>query len=309
MLEKMSTNFGIAPLRELTGGHEWIEDAPDNPWLLESRRFQVADKVISAHSATIQTDEDENIGTVVVLRDITAEVEAEQLKDAFVEHVSHELRTPLTSIKGYSALLLTTAGENLSLQQRMFIETIINQTESLTTMVNALLDFSEMQASGRLGVRPQPFALPPLLEDLVEEWQPKIQDKGVIFEYEIPSEVPLINGDARRLRWALMNLLRNAYQYTAEGGSIKLQLTTQDEYVNIDVIDTGIGISQDNQRRIFSRFYRVMNVKDDETRGLGLGLYVTKAIVDAHQGQIQISSELGKGSTFSMQLPILTPTT
>jgi len=305
MLEEMAANFEFGPLRELTGDVDWKENAPYNPWLLESRRFQVANKVFSAHSATVQTDENERLGTVIVLRDITAEVEAEQLKDAFVEHVSHELRTPLTSIKGYSALLLTTASENLNVQQRAFLETIINQTESLVTMVNALLDFSEMQASGKLGLRPHPIALPPLIEDLVEEWQPQMEGKGIKFTAEIAPDIPLINGDARRLRWALMNLLRNAGQYTHENGAITLRVTSQDKHVIVEVSDTGIGISPENQRRMFSRFYRVMNVKDDEARGLGLGLYVTKAIVDAHQGKIDVNSQLGSGSCFSIRLPAL----
>ncbi len=305
MLEEMATSFELGPLRELTESQNWSEGEPYNPWLLESRRFQVANKVFSAHSATVETDDSEKLGTVVVLRDITAEVEAEQLKDAFVEHVSHELRTPLTAIKGYSALLLTTAGENLNVQQRIFIETIINQTESLTTMVNALLDFSEMQASGRLGVRPQPTALPPVVDDLVEEWQPKLEDKGIELEVDVDRDVPLVNGDARRLRWALMNLIRNAYQYTPEGGKVAVRLGSQNDRIYLEVSDTGIGISSEDQRRIFSRFYRVMNVKDDEVRGLGLGLYVTKAIMDAHQGQISVNSELGVGSTFKINMPVM----
>ena len=111
MLAEMSAHFLSGPMRELAvPDQELVDDERINPWLLESRRFQVANRMYSVHSAGVTTDSGDNLGTVVVVRDVTAEVEAEQLKDAFVAHVSHELRTPLTAIKGYTGLLLTTAG-------------------------------------------------------------------------------------------------------------------------------------------------------------------------------------------------------
>ncbi len=305
MLKTMVEHFGLGPLRELAAGKDWKEDLKiESPWMLESRRFQVGDKVFSAHSATVESDNKEKLGTVIVLRDITAEVEAEQLKDAFVEHVSHELRTPLTSIKGYSSLLLATAGESLNSQQHVFLKTIINQTENLTTMVNALLDFSEMQASGRLGIRSQTMDLAELVSELTTEWRPRFEEKSLQFEVEIAPAISPIHGDSKRLRWALMNLIRNAHQYT-NAGKVTVRLAQRGENAIIDVVDTGIGITPESQHRIFSRFYRVMNVTDDMVRGLGLGLYVSKAIIDAHRGHLSIISQVGVGSTFTVELPTM----
>lgn len=307
MLAEMSQGFELSSLRDITETPSEPKESQDNPWLIESRRIQVGEKIITAHSAAVRTEVGEELGTVIVLRDVTAEAEAQQIKDAFVEHVSHELRTPLTSIKGYSDLLLATTRDTLGAQQQLFLKTIIRQTENLTTMVNALLDFSEMQASGHLGLRSQSIDLPKLIEGLATEWRPKIEDKALDFIVEIAKDVPqTIQGDGKRLRWALMNLIRNAYQYT-DRGSITMQahmLNTQQ--LSITVSDTGIGISPKNQHRIFNRFYRVMNVDDDKVRGLGFGLYVGKAIIEAHQGTLNVSSALNKGSTFTIKLPTLT---
>jgi len=305
LLEEMSSNFLLSPLRELSvGEYEQATDLAPSPWLLESRRFQVGEKVISAHSAAVRTDDGEHLGTVIVMRDVTAEVEAERLKDAFITHVSHELRTPLTAIKGYSELLLVSAGKTLSEDQRGFLETINRHTDKLVMMVNELLDFSEMEAGGRLGLRRTPVRLSALIEEIAEEWRPKMDEKGLEFQVEAPADLPLVNADVRRLRWAVINLVRNAWQYTPAGGSVSLQLYERNGQVVLDVIDTGIGISSEEQRHLFSRFYRVTNATESEVRGLGLGLYVTRAIVEAHGGDVQVVSEEGSGSTFSVILPV-----
>jgi len=299
----------LGPLRDLsTVDYEQVLDTQLTPWSLEHRRFEVGKKVISAHSAAIRTDDGEHLGTVIVLRDVTAEVEAEQLKDAFVTHVSHELRTPLTAIKGYSELLLASAGDTLSKEQHNFLGTINRQTDNLVAMINALLDFSEMEARGRLGLQQHPIMLPHLVEEIAEEWRPKMAEKDLAFQVETPGDLSPVNVDAKRLRWAIINLVRNAWQYTPDGGSVTLHLSEQNGQVTLDVIDTGIGISPQQEQQLFTRFYNVVRTEqelDDEVRGLGLGLYVTRAIVEAHGGEIRVASEEGEGSTFSIVLPVL----
>ncbi len=305
MLEELSHQFLRGPLREISvPDQEEVEGDIINPWLLESRRFQIADKVFTVYSAGVVAGEDERLGTVIVLRDVTAEMEVQQLKDAFVAHVSHELRTPLTSIKGYSSLLLSSAS-SLSGEQRNFLERIVRHTDDLISMINALLDFSEIEASGRLGLRQKPQILIDLVESVVEQWRPKMDDKELDFELDIISDIPYVNADSARLRWAIANLIRNAWQYTPEGGSVTLRISSHDDRVILDVVDTGVGIPLEDQRRLFSRFYRVTDVREDEGRGLGLGLYITKAIIEAHGGYIQVFSEEGVGSTFSVVLPVL----
>lgn len=304
LLEEMSENFALGPLRELSvEEYDQSEDLQPSPWLLERRRFQVGRKVISAHSAAVRTDKGEHLGTVIVLRDVTAEAEAERLKDAFITHVSHELRTPLTAIKGYSELLLVTASGSLDAEKLGFLETISRHTDNLVAMINELLDFSEMEAGGRLGLRLRPVLLTALIEEIAEEVRPQVEQKGLTFKVETPAELPLVDADTRRLRWAVINLVRNAWQYTPAGGSVTLRLYGRNDQVVLDIADTGIGISPEDQKRLFARFYRVTNVTADDVRGLGLGLYVTKAIIEAHGGNIQVASREGGGSTFSVIIP------
>ena len=307
LLEEMAENFTLGPLRELSvEGYDQGADFQPSPWLLERRRFQVGKKVISAHSAAVRTDSGEHLGTVIVLRDVTAEAEAERLKDAFITHVSHELRTPLTAIKGYSELLVVTAKDALDEEQLGFLETISRHTDNLVAMINELLDFSEMEAGGKLGLRQRPVLLTTLVEEIAEELRPQISEKGLTLHVKTPAELPLVDADTSRLRWAVINIVRNAWQYTPVGGSVTLRLSEHNGKVVLDVTDTGIGISPENQQHLFSRFYRVTNVTAYDVRGLGLGLYVTRAIVEAHGGNIQVFSKEGVGSTFSVILPALT---
>ena len=314
LLEEMSETFALGPLRELSvEEYDQSEDLQPSPWLLERRRFQVGRKVISAHSAAVRsahsaavrTDKGEHLGIVIVLRDVTAEAEAERLKDAFITHVSHELRTPLTAIKGYSELLLVTASGSLDAEKLGFLGSISRHTDNLMAMINELLDFSEMEAAGRLHLRRRPIQLTALVEEIADEVRPQIQEKGLVFQVDTPADLPLVNADSRRLRWAVINLVRNAWQYTPAGGSVTLRLYGRNGQVVLDIADTGIGISPEDQKRLFARFYRVTGATEDDVRGVGLGLYVTKAIVEAHEGSIQVASREGGGCTFSVILPVL----
>lgn len=304
ILDELAANFMLGPLRELPATDTRPRNNANNPWLVDSRRFQVGNKVLSAHSAVVRNEEGQRLGTVIVLRDVTAEVEAERLKDAFIAHVSHELRTPLTAIRGYSNLLLAGAGGPLSEQQQSFLQTIAHHTEALIAMIGSLLDFSEMEAGGRLALRKRPISIAALAEEVTREWQPRIEGNGVTFRTEIPDHLPSITADSERLRWALINLLRNASQYTPPGGTITLRISTQDDWLVLEVADTGVGIPPEIQKHLFTRFYRGIPTGDDTVRGLGLGLYITRAIVEAHGGQIQVASEPGVGSTFTIYLPL-----
>jgi signal transduction histidine kinase len=136
-----------------------------------------------------------------------------------------------------------------------------------------------------------------------------MEEKELTLEVEAPDDLPLVDVDAKRLRWAVINLVRNAWQYTPSGGSVTLRLHQHDGQVIFDVIDTGTGISPENQQYLFGRFSRVRKTEpspdEADVRGLGIGLYVTKAIIEAHDGEIQVISEEKAGSTFSVILPAL----
>ena len=310
LLAEISENFMLGPLREPpSGSYDEEEKTKTNPWLLERRQIEVGQKVIRAHSAAVRAEDGELLGTVIVLRDVTSEVEAEQLKDAFVTHVSHELRTPLTAIKGYSELLLANSAGALNESQRGFLETINRHTDNLVNMINSLLDFSEMEAGGRLGLRRYPISLAELVTEIADEWRPRMDEKEMAFGVQIAPDLPLVHADTRRLRWAIINLVRNAWQYTPPEGSVKLELSGDGDRVILDVVDTGAGIPPQDQEKVFSRFYNVTRARykqeDDDVRGLGLGLYVSQAIVKAHGGEITLTSQVGVGSKFRITLPAL----
>ena len=303
MLQNMADHFLVGDLEELITENQDEETSPSDPWLIERRRFEVGGKVIAAHSAAVRSKDGERLGTVVVLRDITAEAEADRLKDAFVAHVSHELRTPLTAIKGYSELMLIGATGDLEDEQRHFVKTIHHHTESLVNMINTLLDFSEMEARGKLALNRHPVQLSTLIEEITEPWYLQMDDGRLAFYVEIADDLPQVNADVKRLQWVIENLVRNAWQNTSEGGSVTVRLYEQNGNVVLDVTDTGIGISAHDQQQLFTRFYRVERAAN--IRGIGLGLYVSKAVLDAHGGKIRVSSERGIGSTFSLILPAL----
>ncbi len=304
LLQEIADNFLLGPLREMSSEdvHQVWDPRPGR-WLLERRRIEVGQKTISFRSAAVRTEDSELMGTVIVLRDVTAETEAERFKDNFLTHVSHELRTPLTVIKGYSDLLLIDASGTINQDQRDFLETIDRQTDSLITMINELLDFSEMESQGKLGLRRHPIQLFPLIEKIANEQRPQMDANDLTFQVEAPADLPLVNVDAKRMHWAISNLVRNAWQYTPAGGSVTLRLFGRDDQVIIDVIDTGRGISLEDQQQLFDHFHRATGAAESETRGLGLGLYVSRVIVEAHEGKIRVISEEGAGSTFSVILP------
>jgi signal transduction histidine kinase len=303
MLQDMADHFLVGDLEELVTENPNKEASTPDPWLIERRRFEMGGKVIGAHSAAVRSKDDQRLGTVVVLRDVTAEAEADRLKDAFVAHVSHELRTPLTAIKGYSELMLIGATGALEDEQRHFLKRIHHHTESLVNMINTLLDFSEMEARGELALNRHPIQLSTLIEEITEPWHLQMDDMQLAFSVEIADGLPQVSADEKRLRWVIENLVRNAWQNTSEGGSVTVRLYEQSGNVVLDVTDTGIGISALDQQQLFTRFYRIERTAN--IRGIGLGLYVSKAVLDAHGGKIRVSSERGVGSTFSLILPAL----
>ncbi len=307
LLEELSANLMLDTLHELAAKEPEPEEEETSPsWPLELHRLEVGQKILSANSAAVRTDDDEHLGNVIVLRDVTAEAEAERLKDAFVAHVSHELRTPLTAIKGYISLLLSDAGGSIGAEQRQsFLGTVDSHVENLVGMINTLLDFSEMEARGRLGLQRQSIPLTHIVDDIAQHWRPQMDEKGLALHLERPPDLPQVNADPNRLRWAIMNLVRNAWQCTPEGGEVKLKLSKRNGRVVVDVIDNGVGIPAQEQEQLFSSFHRVSDRQDQNRPGLGLGLYVTKAIIEAHGGEIQVVSQENVGSTFSVVLPAL----
>ena len=273
----------------------------------ETHRFEVGSQVFSALSAPVITSDNAPLGSVVVLRDITREVEAERLKDDFITSMSHELRTPLTAIKGYNQLLKMTAGGKLDERQTGFIDTVDSNVEDLLEIIQQMLDLTQIDA-GTLGIDQEPVDLTALIEEEVASWLREMEAREMTFNTNLPGGSVWVEGDQGRLGRVLHNLIKNAHDYTLPGGNIEINLTQENGRVQVDIKDTGVGISKDDQRFLFTRFFRAIhNEHTFEVSGAGLGLYTSKAIIEAHNGKIWMESELDEGSTFSFELSTVYP--
>ncbi len=308
ILEAVGDDFRYAPAETAT-------EAGQSPLLThlnglefhDARRFEVGQRVVSALSAPVFSGEKEQLGSVVVLRDITREVESDRLKDDFITSVSHELRTPLTAIKGYNDLLRMTAAGKLDERQRSFIETVDENVDDLLQLIQEMLDLSQINA-GTLGIDQEPVNLSELIATETEKWTKKMAERELTFTVHLPDESIWVEGDRTRLSRVIQNLVRNAHNYTLPGGSIEVWLKQENGRGQADIKDTGVGIAAEQQRFLFTRFFRAIHAESTyEVSGAGLGLYISKAIIEAHKGEIWMESKLNQGSTFSFALPMIEP--
>lgn len=273
----------------------------------QPRNFSVTVAPIRSFNDVITGSEtrqkNETFGAVVVLHEITDLRRLEQVRRDFVANVSHELRTPLTAIQGFAETLLTGALEDQK-NNRHFVEVIRNHAARLSRLTDDLLKLSRIEA-GKLDMDFQPVDLEALIGAAIESARGAASQKQLsLAPADVPRNLPGILGDASLLREVMRNLLDNAIQYTPAGGSINVSAARREGFVVITVADTGIGIPQADQVRIFERFYRVDAARSREVGGTGLGLAIAKHIVEAHGGQIWVESTVAEGSQFHFSLPV-----
>lgn len=282
---------------------------------------EVANRVVQTHETARQTVEidrqwfeavaapvhmgdDNAIGVVIVLRDVTDQVLTERMRTAFIMQISHELRTPLTSMKGYIDLSRTMIAD-ADPRARRFLDMAIESTEVLTRMVNQILDVTEM-ARGTFNIVPRTVEIPVLLNEAIQGFQDLIQSKGLKMHIEM-DDIPPYYGDKDRLSWAFEHLIRNACNYTMPDGHVGVFANQENGHLVIRVYDTGVGIAPRDLPRVFEQFYRGNPVAPDGTvidvRGAGLGLFIAKTVVAAHDGSIDVESKAGEGSEFIVRLP------
>lgn len=262
---------------------------------------------LSFNTSLLREEDDTVIGFVIACRDITETKELDaikklsQLKSEFLSSVSHELRTPLTSIKAYSETLLTRY-ERMSSEMRLDCLSIIDsESDRLARLLDDLLDFARMEA-GRLKLKKDWVDLEHLVLSTVEEM--KMQTKKHNIRVVIPDSIPRVMADKDRIKQALINLLSNAIKYSPEGGDIVATMEVRVREAVVSVKDQGVGIDEENLPRIFEKFYRVEGPLAYQISGTGLGLPITKAIIEGHGGQIWATSKIGEGTTISFSLPI-----
>src|SRR3954469_248799 len=235
--------------------------------------------------------------------DITQQRRAERLKEEFFALVSHELRTPLTSIAGYLELVLDPDESELDPNQRHFLGVVERNAKRLQRLVGDLLFVAQFEA-GKLSLETGPTALDDVAAESVESARPRADELGI--ELRLNAEtVPSVQGDAGRLGQTLDNLISNALKFTPAGGRVDVRVIDRRDRVVIEVADTGLGISEPDQRRLFERFYRTEAAQEAAIPGVGLGLSISKAIVEGHGGKIQVASEEGRGTTFTIELPFV----
>nr|MBI3613478.1 HAMP domain-containing histidine kinase [Nitrospirota bacterium] len=230
--------------------------------------------------------------------------ELDHLKSAFVSIVSHELRTPMTSIKGYVENLLDGISGPLNDRQAQSLERVKCNADRLTRMTNELLDLSRIEA-GLIDLRLEPIAIPELVADVVDGAQAFAQPKSITLRQRYDEALPPVTADRDKLHQVLTNLIHNAIKFTPRHGLILVEAATVGEQVQICVSDSGCGIPEQELILVFEKFYRGPSAPI-ETRGAGLGLSITKSLVELHGGRIWVTSSQGQGSRFCFTLPIET---
>ncbi|MBX9975732.1 ATP-binding protein [Cytobacillus firmus] len=240
----------------------------------------------------------ERVGTVLVHRDITREFKVDEMKSEFVSTVSHELRTPLASILGFSELLLNR--ELKAEKQKKYLMTILNEAKRLTSLINDFLDVQRME-SGKQTYEKKYIELLPIIEKVIENQQVQTDVHRIILESFDGND--LILGDSCKIEQVFSNLISNAIKYSPSGGPVYIRLFEENGLLHIEVEDHGLGIPENAAADIFKKFYRVDNSDRRRIGGTGLGLSIVQEIVKAHDGDINVFSKYGEGSTFRVSIP------
>jgi len=241
------------------------------------------------------------VGAVLVIRDITALQELDRKKDEFLSVASHELRTPLTTIKGYTQLLAQTVDDLKPEERATYINAVLGEIERMMGLISELLDVSRIETN-RLQIHPQPIQWLEFIQGRVSAFQ--VQHPNRALRVALSTDETIVTADPDRMRQVVDNLLSNALKYSADGTNIDVTVEASNGEMHTAVSDHGIGIPKDEIPQLFERFHRARNVSSRYYGGLGLGLYIARAIVEAHGGSIAVQSVEGQGSTFTMTLPI-----
>jgi len=250
----------------------------------------------------------------VKLRDFAAQLEKanqdlkriDEMKSEFVSIASHELRTPLASIKNAVQLILQGKTGEINENQKKFLSMADRNISRLTNILNSLLDLSRIE-SGKIDMKIEELDPRALIEFILSSLKPQADGKSAQLKIEIGKKLPSVYGDREKVEQILTNLVGNAIKFTPEGGEISVSAHPSPRGGNklaISVRDSGIGISEDQQEKIFEKFHQVEGSLHRSVSGTGLGLAITKGLVEAHHGEIWVESEIGKGSTFTFTLPI-----
>ncbi|MEW5974704.1 MAG: response regulator [Acidobacteriota bacterium] len=268
------------------------------------KRFK--NKVLSILVNPIRDEGGDIFGAVSLLRDITEQAAIEEMKTEFISIVSHELRTPLTPIKGYIDLIVEGDAGDVTEEQSNYLSIVQANTDRLVAMVNDLLDISRIEA-GKIDLEIKPVDMAEIVRDVVAFHQKQIESRQMRVTLKLDSARTKVRADRGRITQVMHNLISNAYKYTPPGGAITIESQPDGEFLDVCVSDTGLGISKEDQKKLFTKFFRAENPTTKDVGGTGLGLAIAKSIVEKHEGEIWVESQLGKGAKFHFTLPLLEP--
>lgn len=261
-------------------------------------------KVLKAVFVPVKGVEGKIIGIVLTLEDITEFVKLDREKSELIATVSHEIRTPLTSISGHLDVLVRKIKENDSKESQMKNIRIIEKSSNrLNTLISNLLDLSALEELGRLELIKEPLDLVKIAREIVHSLSLEAAEKMIKLRIEGGKGLPLIDADKEKIERVFMNLISNAIKYTPEKKSVRILVKNERERIRVSIIDSGIGIPASEQDKIFGKFWRVGDALIRKVKGAGLGLPISRRIIQEHDGRIWVESTLNKGSKFIFVLP------
>lgn len=257
------------------------------------------------------------VGMAGVMRNITERKKAEgkiaqqniqlkkldKIKTDFLNVTSHELRTPMASIKGYIQMLLKQKLGEITEEQKKALDVVLRNTDRLDNLIQDILDISRLE-SGTMKFIPEKTDLRKMMNEISETMQSSADLKNIKINTKAEEDLPDITVDQSRIKQVIMNLVNNAIKFSPDGSIVNIQAKKEKDDILFEVQDFGRGIPKNKQKKIFDMFYQVDSSKDKKFRGVGLGLSISRGIVNVHGGRVWVDSEVGKGSTFRFNLPV-----
>ncbi len=270
------------------------------------KEVEIDEDVFYEITTTPIKNNEEKVGTLVSVHDITREKSIEKIKSEFVSVAAHQLRTPLAGIKWTLQAILEEEEEaNIPEEIIGFIQKAYEANDRMVNLVNDLLNVTRIE-EGRYAYKPKKEDIKEIVEPYKEDYKDKIEQRGLKFRVEETKEdIPPVVVDKEKIGLIVQNFLDNAMKYSKEGEIVlTVDFLKEEKKVKVSVLDSGVGIPEEMQERMFSKFFRAPNVQRMDTEGSGLGLFIAKNIVEAHKGEIGFESKEGEGSTFYFTLPV-----
>jgi signal transduction histidine kinase len=297
----LSVAHRIKDVEKYRAAMERLRTNPDEP-TFDEFEDTVSGRVFQGFTAPVRDDRGGFLGRIWTLREVTQQRELDRLKDDFVATVSHELRTPLTSMMGFLEMIREGEAGQLTDEQKRFLAIVYRSSERLQRLVGDLLFVARLDANG-LQLQFASTRLDEIAREIVESGAALARSREILLESEL-DEVPSVLGDRERLVQLVGNLLSNAMKFTPAGGAVKVRTFVHGRHAVLEVADTGIGIPEGEQGRLFERFFRSSTATEQAIPGTGLGLVISRAIAEAHGGTISVTSKPGEGTCFRVELPL-----